>query len=204
MIASMTGWKPGMTEHDGAEHDVFGQFLGFRLHHQHGVARAGDDEVELGLLHLVDVRVKHVFAADVADAGAADRTHEGHAGKGQRGRRRDHRQNVRIVLQVVLDDRDDDLRVVLVAIGEERADRAVDQAGNQRFLLGRTAFALEVAARDLAGGEGLFLVVDGQREEVEARLRLLGATRRWREPRSRRRWRARRRRPGGRSCRSPG
>ena len=73
----------------------------------------------------------------------------------------------------MLHDGDDDLRVVLVAIGEERADRAVDQAGNQRFLFARTALALEIAARDLAGGIGLFLVVDGQRKEVEARLRLL-------------------------------
>jgi hypothetical protein len=45
----------------------------------------------------------------------------------------------------MLDDGDDDLGVVLVAVGEERTDRTVDQAGNQRFL-GRTAFALEVAA----------------------------------------------------------
>ena len=43
-----------VAEHDGAEHDVFGQFLGFRLDHQHGVGGAGDDEVELGLGHLVD------------------------------------------------------------------------------------------------------------------------------------------------------
>jgi hypothetical protein len=91
-----------VAEHDGAEHDVFGQLLGFRFHHQHGVAGAGDDEVELGLLHLVDVRVEHIFAVDVADAGAADRAHEGHAGEGQRGRRGDDRQNVRIVLQVML------------------------------------------------------------------------------------------------------
>src|SRR5690606_12309541 len=42
--------------------------------------------------------------------------------------------------------------------------------GDQGLLLGRTAFTLEIAARDLAGGEGLFLVVDGQREEIQARL----------------------------------
>src|SRR5690606_19972089 len=42
----------------------------------------------------------------------------------------------------------------------------------QGLLLGRTAFTLEVAARDLAGGERLFLVVDGQREEIQARLGL--------------------------------
>ena len=162
-----------MAEHDGAEHQILAEFLGFGLDHQHGVGGAGDDQVELGFLHLVDMRVEHVFAVDVADAGAADRAHEGDAGQRQGRRGGDDRQDVRIVFEVVLDDGDDDLRVVLVAIGEERADRAVDQAGNQRFLFARTAFALEIAARDLAGGVGLFLVVDGQREEIEAGLRLL-------------------------------
>jgi hypothetical protein len=42
----------------------------------------------------------------------------------------------------VLDDSDDDLRIVLVAGGEQRADRAIDEAGNQRFLLARTALTL--------------------------------------------------------------
>jgi hypothetical protein len=43
--------------------------------------------------------------------------------------------DVRIVLQVVLQDGDDDLRVVLVAFREERTDRPVDQARDQRLLL---------------------------------------------------------------------
>src|SRR5204862_5927817 len=36
----------------------------------------------------------------------------------------------------------------------------------QRFLFRGPALALKEAAGDLAGGEGLFLVVDGQREEI--------------------------------------
>ena len=43
-----------VAEHHRAEHDVLGQLLGFRFHHQHGVAGAGDDEIELGLGHLVE------------------------------------------------------------------------------------------------------------------------------------------------------
>jgi hypothetical protein len=70
----------------------------------------------------------------------------------------------------VLQHGDDDLGLVLEALDEQRADRTVDQAADEGFLLGRTAFTLEIAARDLAGGEGLFLVVDGQREEIQARL----------------------------------
>src|SRR5262249_17404129 len=44
-----------------------------------------------------------------------------------------------------------------------------------RFLFGRTSFALEEAARDLAGGERLFLIIDGEREEILAFFRLVGA-----------------------------
>ena len=43
-----------VAEHDGAEHHVFVQLLGFQLHHQHRVGGAGDDEVEIALGHLVD------------------------------------------------------------------------------------------------------------------------------------------------------
>ncbi len=68
----------------------------------------------------------------------------------------------------------DDLDFVLEALDEQRADRTVDQAGNQGFLFRRTTFALEEAARDLARGVGLLDVVDGQGEEVLAGLGFLG------------------------------
>ena len=57
-----------MTEHHGAEHDLFGQFLGFGLHHQHRVGGAGDDQIEAALGHLVELRVEHVLVVDEADA----------------------------------------------------------------------------------------------------------------------------------------
>ena len=164
-----------MAEHDGAEHHFFRKLLGFGFDHQHGVISAGHHEVELGVGALVDGEVEHVLPIHPADAGGADRAHERHAGDGQGGRSRDHRQHVRVVLHVVLQDGHDDLRLVLVAIGEQRTDGAVDQARDQRLGLGRAAFALEVAARDLAGGEVFFLVVDGQGEEILAGL---GAVRR--------------------------
>ena len=69
---------------------------------------------------------------------------------------------------------DDDLHFVEEAFREQRAERAVDQARGQRLELARAAFALEEAAGDLAGGVGLLDVVDGQREEVLARLGVLG------------------------------
>ena len=163
-----------VAEHHRAEHDVFGQFLGFRFHHHHGVVRAGDDEIELGFLHLVERRVEHVFVIDEADAGAADRAHERRAGNRQRGGGGDHRQDVGIVLLIVRQHGDDHLRVAAPAVGEQRTDRAVDQARGQRVLFGRPAFALEEAAGNAAGGVIFFLVVDGERKEIDAFLRLLG------------------------------
>ncbi len=92
----------------------------------------------------------------------------------QRGGGGDQRHDVGIVLHVVRQHRDDDLGFVAPAVDEQRTDRAVDQAGDQRLLFGRTAFALEIAAGNAAGGVGLFLVVDGQRQEVDAFARRLG------------------------------
>ena len=83
------------------------------------------------------------------------------------------RDDVGIVLEIVREHGHDDLGVVLVARDEERADRAVDEAGDQGLLLGRPALALEVAAGNAAGRVGALLVVHGEREEVEAGLRLL-------------------------------
>ena len=95
------------------------------------------------------------------------------------------RQDVGIVLAVMGQHRGDDLGLVLEAVGEQRPDRPVDQARGQRLLLGRPPLALEKAARDLARSEGLFLVVDGQREEILAGLHRTCRRRRWPAPRSR-------------------
>jgi hypothetical protein len=157
-----------VSEHHGAEHDVLVELLGFRFHHQHRVGGAGDHQVELGLDHFVERRVEHVFVIDEADAGSADRALEGRAGDGERRGGRDQRENVGIVLHVVRQHGDDDLGLVAPAIDEQGADRAVDQTGNQGFLLGGPAFTLEVAAGNAARGIGLFDIVDGQRQEVDA------------------------------------
>ncbi len=164
-----------VAEHDGAEHVVLGELMRLQLDHQDGVAGAGDNQVELRFGQFVNARVEDEGAGDEADAGAADRAHEGQAGNGQRGRGGDHGDDVGIVLKVVAEDGGDDLGLALVAGGEERADRTVDQTRGQRLFLRRTAFALEEAAGNLAGGESLFLVVDGEREEVDPDARLLGA-----------------------------
>ncbi len=162
-----------MTEHHGAEHHVLAQLLGLQLHHQHGVLRAGHDQVELRFRHLIEHRIEHIFVVDEPDPRRAERAHEWRAREGQRRRGCDHRQNVGIVLQVVRQCRHDHLGLVAPAIGEQRPNRPVDQPRDQRLFFGGTAFALEIAAGNAAGSVEFFLVVDGQRKKVDAFPRLL-------------------------------
>ena len=169
--------ETAMAEHDRVEHLLLGQFLGFGFDHQHAFLGAGDHQVEAQFRQLVDLRIEHVLAIDEADARRGDRAHEGNARDRQRGGGADHGDDVRIVLQVMGDDRADDLGLVAEQRVEQRADRAVDQAGGENLLLGRTAFALEEATGDLAGGETFFLVVDREREKINSSLRLFGGDR---------------------------
>ena len=159
--------------HHGFEHRLFRKDVGLGFNHEDGAFRTGDDEVEAGGLEFFRGRVDDDFVIDVADAAGADRAAERDAGDGEGGGGADHGRNVRINGGVGGEDVDDNLDFVEEAVREERADRTVDQAGGERFLFGRTAFALEEAAGDLAGSVGLFDVVDGEREEVLAGLRFL-------------------------------
>ena len=160
-----------VTEGDGAEHHVFRKLFGFGFDHQHALLGAGDDQFQYAGLRGRHGGIQHERAVLVTDAGRSDRAEKRNAGQGQRGGAADHRNDVGIVLHVMAEHGGDDLHFVAEAFGEQRADRAVDQAAFQHLGLRRPAFALEEAAGDLTGREGLFLVVDGQREEVLPRLR---------------------------------
>ena len=163
-----------MSRHDGGQHGLFRKLFGFGFDHQDGVGGAGDDQVEVGGLGFVNGGVHLDLAIDIGDASAAHRAHEGYAGQGERGGDGDQGQDVRIVLHVMAEHGDDHLRVEVITVREQRADRAVDQAGEQCLALGGTALALEIAAGNAAGGEGLFLIVDGERKEILAGLGGLG------------------------------
>ncbi len=72
------------------------------------------------------------------------------------------------ILAVRAEEDGDDLGVVEVALREERTQRAIRHAAGEDFLFGRTAFALEVTAGELADGGRFFAVIDGEREPVLA------------------------------------
>ncbi len=155
-----------MAERDRAEHDFLGEELGFGLDHEHRVRGAGDDEVEIGRRKLGLRRIEQVLTVRPADARGADRTLERNTGERQRSRRAEQRGNVAVDFGVHRKHGRDDLHFVLELFGEQRTHRTIDETRGERLLLGRTAFALEEAARNAAGRVELFLIVDGEREEV--------------------------------------
>ena len=138
------------------------------LDHQDRVGGAGDHHVQRAGGDLLARRVDDELPVHLADAHGADRTLERDARDRQRRGGAVERQDVGLVDLVGGVDVADDLHVVAEALREERAQRAVDQAAAEDLALAGAALAAEEAARDLAGGELLLLVVDGEREEVDA------------------------------------
>ena len=156
-----------MPEQDGLGHDVLGQELGASLDHHDRVACAGDDQVQLRVRELAEGRVDDELAADAADTDRADRPVERDLTDRQGGGRRDRADDVGEVLLVGRQDRDDQLDVVLVALGEEGTDRSVRLSGCEDRVLRWTGLALDEAARDLARGVHPLLEIDREREEVQ-------------------------------------
>ena len=102
------------------------------------------------------------------DAHGADGALEGDARHHERRRGGVDGQDVVGVLPVDADDRDDDLGLVAVAVGEARPQRAVDEPAGEDGQVGRPALTAEEAAGDAPGGVHALLDVDRQGEEVDA------------------------------------
>ena len=113
-------------------------------------------------------RVQHVLAVDVTDTGRTDRAIERNTGDGQCCGGTQHGNDVSRDLRVGRDHGGNHLNLIEETFREQRADRTVNQTGDQGFRLARTAFTLEEATGDPASRIGTLLIVDGQREEVTA------------------------------------
>ena len=152
---------------EGVDDHVFGNEGGFAFNHDQRVGGSGEHDVQVAFGHFLDGGVQDELAVDAADASAGDGFGEGqgrqHDGGGS-GRDGEH---VGFVFLVGGNDAGEHLHVFGEALGEQRADRAVDEAGNEGFALGRTAdFAAEEAAGDTARGIHALGIFHGQREEA--------------------------------------
>ncbi len=139
------------------------------LDHDDRVLRAGEHDVHVGELELLEGRVQHPLAVQAPDTNPGDRTRERRFGHVQ-GRRGAHQpQHVSVVLLVGRENVDDDLHLVHEILWEQGPDRAIDLTCRKDLLLTWPPLPLEEAARDLAGRVALFTVFDCQREKGELR-----------------------------------
>ena len=76
--------------------------------------------------------------------------------------------DVGIVFGVGGEHEGDDLGLAAEAFREQRAHGAVDLAAGENLSLAGTAFALDEAAGNASAGVGVFAIVDGQGEEIDA------------------------------------
>ena len=124
------------------------------------------DEIQVAHDSLAVHRIHHELAVDAADANRANRAGEGNVGNAKRRARAVHEEDVRIVFAVGAQENADDLCVVEVALREQRAKRAIRHPAGENFLLGRTAFPLEIAAGKFSDSRRFLAVVDSEREEI--------------------------------------
>ena len=150
------------------EHGRLRDLAGARLHHGDGVGGAGDHQVQVGLLELLQGRVQDQLTVEHPDPHAADRPGMRDVADLQGERGPGHRQGGGVLLLVGRDHGGDQLDVVAEVLGEERPHRAVDHPAGEDGRLAGTALTAGEAARDPSRGIQLLLVVAGEGEEVDA------------------------------------
>ncbi len=161
-----------MGELDGVDDLLLRALLGAGLDHHNAVLGADDHDVEDAYEALSIGGVDDEAAIDQADANCADRTMEWDVREGQCAACAIHAEDVGIVLLVRRVDERDHLGLIAEGLGEERANGPVDLAAGENLLLTGTAFALDEAAGDASAGVGVLAVLDREREEVDAFLRI--------------------------------
>ena len=142
-------------------------YLRAALEHHDRVRLGRDYHRDVALLELLGGRIGDQLAVDAAHPHRRHRPGVRDVGDFQRGRSGNQREHVGVVVAVGGKHRDDDLGFLVVALGEQRAHRAVDEPGGQDFLFRGTALAFEKTAGDFAGGESALLVIHRERQEVD-------------------------------------
>ena len=145
-----------MAENHSAEHDVFGQLLGFGLDHQHSRFGTGNHQVHYRIFACGLTGIEDVLAIDITHAGRTDGAAKRHAAHRQGCTDGNQGGDISIHLRVERHGVHHDVHFIEETFGEEGADRAVNEATGQGFKLARAAFALEKAAGDLACGIAFF------------------------------------------------
>ncbi len=127
----------------------------------------GDDELDGGVLELLERGERHPASADMCHPDPRDRAREGDPAEQEPSRRSGDAVGVPGVLVVHLEDRGDDLRLVAEPVGESRPKRPVREPRGEGREVRGAPLPAEEAPRDPPHRVHPLLDVDGQREEIE-------------------------------------
>ena len=155
-----------MSQFQGRDHYIFGDFIGAAFYHQDGFAGARQAQVEIGFFNFVESGIDDELTIDAANAYRTDwaipgniRNHYG-GGGGIDG------QDVQRVDAIRREREHHHLHFVAHAVREKRAQRAVGQTRGKDGVGGGAAFAAEERAGDFAASIQPFFVFNRQGEEV--------------------------------------
>ena len=157
-----------MAEFDGVNHDFFAGFFRARFDHHDAVGCADNHDVHHALAHFVVGGIDDELSADLADAHRAQRSEERNVRKRQRAGCGVDAEHVRIIARIRRQNEGDDLGLAAETLGKHGTHRAINLAAGEHFALTHAAFAFDEAAGEASAGVGVFAVVNGEREEIDA------------------------------------
>ena len=157
-----------MTEQDRIKNDLFGKFVCTRLHHHNSIVRTGHGEIQLRNSTLRLRRIDNKRTINITDTHARNRSHKGDIRYGKCTGGTDHRSDFRRIVLLHGENGSNDLDIVPKAIGEKRANGAINQARTEHGIAARTSLSLDEATWNLSCSIHLFFVIHRQRKEVNA------------------------------------
>lgn len=150
----------------GVEEFIFGKPFGFAFDHDDSFFACDHDDIGIGSFALGICWVSDPLSVDSSDTDAGDGAIPWQVREHERGGCAGNRDDIGFAIRVIADDGGDDLDFVVEAVGEERADGAVDQPACEDFVIGLFSFAPEVVSRNFTGGVRFFDIFACEWEEV--------------------------------------
>ena len=157
-----------MTRHNAVIHDLVGNLVGAGLDHGDQLIGRGHGNGHLGFLALLRGGIDNILAVHIPYGNAGDRALPRDIGDGQGRGGSHHGGNLRRAVRIHRHDGAHHGYIVSHILGEQGADRPVDDPGGQNGLIAGTALPFQEGAGNFAHGVQLFLKVHGQREKVDA------------------------------------
>ena len=162
-----------MAKENCLKDNLLRQLIGTSLNHHYRITGPGNSQVQVGSLTLLHSRVDDKLTINTAYPDTSYRAKERNIRNSQGTGSTNHSSNLRCIVVLYGKDGSHNLHIVSIALREQRTDRTVNQAAAQNSRLARTSLSLYKTARNLADSVHLLLIVNGQREEVNALARLL-------------------------------